>query len=161
MLASAAVVIFLAAGVTPVTLAVAAASSLVLGFTKLPPPLLVILALAAGLEIAAMGERGRRIAVLSLGTDGTDGPTDAAGAIVDGTSVSRMRSAGADPSDRLADNDAYAASPEIAPMQAPDGVGRGSDDLATRRDGVFAGREAGVEDRTDRLGDLPEPVGHV
>jgi chromate transporter len=49
MLASAAVVIFMAAGVSPVTVTVAAASSLILGFTKLPPPLLVVLALAAGL----------------------------------------------------------------------------------------------------------------
>ena len=63
-------------------------------------------ALAAGLEIAAMGERGRRIAVLSLGTDGTDGPTDAAGAWVlpDTLGPDLMR----DAKDALERNDAYA-----------------------------------------------------
>lgn len=42
---------------------------------------------------------------LSAGTDGRDGPTDAAGAIVDQGSLSRMRSAGIDPVARLSQND--------------------------------------------------------
>jgi glycerate 2-kinase len=44
---------------------------------------------------------------LSGGTDGRDGPTDAAGAIVDEQSLDRMRAAGFDPLEQLARNDSY------------------------------------------------------
>lgn len=46
---------------------------------------------------------------LSGGTDGRDGPTDAAGGLVDSGSLARMAAAGIDVDARLADNDSYPA----------------------------------------------------
>ena len=45
--------------------------------------------------------------IAALGTDGTDGPTDAAGAIATGDTVERARSIGLEAQAYLADNDAY------------------------------------------------------
>jgi hydroxypyruvate reductase len=47
------------------------------------------------------------IVVLSGGTDGTDGPTDAAGAIADGATMARALKKGLNPKDFLRRNDSY------------------------------------------------------
>ncbi|MDL1970701.1 MAG: glycerate kinase [Candidatus Desulfofervidaceae bacterium] len=61
------------------------------------------LALAFALKVA--GKKG--ISLLSAGSDGTDGPTDAAGAIVDGNTILRAREVGIVPEVYLGNNDAY------------------------------------------------------
>jgi hydroxypyruvate reductase len=50
---------------------------------------------------------GQKIAVLSAGTDGIDGNSSAAGAVADGETVARARTAGLDPADFLARSDAH------------------------------------------------------
>lgn len=58
---------------------------------------------------AAPGIAGLKAAVFSLGSDGTDGPTDAAGGYVDGTTAQRLQDQGVDIFAVLQDNDAYHA----------------------------------------------------
>jgi len=60
-------------------------------------------ALASAMEIDGLDG----VVILSAGTDGTDGPTDAAGGIVDGTTVKRARELSLDPLEYLKRNDSY------------------------------------------------------
>ncbi len=58
---------------------------------------------------AAEGIAGMNAAVFSIGSDGTDGPTDAAGGYVDGTTRDRLKAQGIQIRDVLQNNDAYHA----------------------------------------------------
>ena len=61
------------------------------------------LALAAAEGIAGLSN----VAVFSFGSDGTDGPTDAAGGYVDGGTTAALKAAGKSAATALAENDAY------------------------------------------------------
>lgn len=63
------------------------------------------LALAAALYLEGM----KNALVAAVGSDGTDGPTDAAGGMVDGSTMTALRKAGLSVDAVLAENDAYHA----------------------------------------------------
>jgi hydroxypyruvate reductase len=60
-------------------------------------------ALEAALDLEGL----EGVCLLCGGTDGTDGPTDAAGAVVDGDTVARAQAKGLNPREFLKDNDSY------------------------------------------------------
>lgn len=70
------------------------------------------LALSAAAGIDGM----ENVCVFSIGSDGTDGPTDAAGGYVDGSTAEKLRTQGIDIADVLRNNDAYHA------LQCVDGL---------------------------------------
>ena len=83
------------------------------------------LALAAAPVIA-----GKNAAVFSFGSDGTDGPTDAAGGYVDGDSLALLTEKGLDVSEVLADNDAYHALKKVNGLIMTGPTGTNVNDVA-------------------------------
>ena len=67
------------------------------------------MALSALQELASIYRNNfsNKITFLSDGTDGTDGPTDAAGAIVDGDIIAKANELKLDVANYLLNNDAY------------------------------------------------------
>ncbi|HMN60082.1 MAG TPA: DUF4147 domain-containing protein, partial [Anaerolinea sp.] len=68
--------------------------------------------------------------LVALATDGGDGPTDAAGAVVTGETLVRARAAGLDPADFLARNDAYHFFQPLADLLLPGPTQTNVNDLA-------------------------------
>lgn len=67
------------------------------------------LALAAARVLAEAGDRAAGITILAAGTDGRDGATDAAGAIVDATTWRAIADAGRDPGQALTGHESHGA----------------------------------------------------
>lgn len=83
------------------------------------------LALAAAPAIA-----GRNAAVFSVGSDGTDGPTDAAGGYVDGETLAALAAKGWNVFDTLQHNDAYHALRDVEGLIMTGATGTNVNDVA-------------------------------
>ena len=84
----------------------------------------IALAAAAGID----GLEGA--AVFSVGSDGTDGPTDAAGGYADGETAAELRAAGWDIYSTLYDNDAYHALKDVDGLIITGPTGTNVNDVA-------------------------------
>ena len=84
------------------------------------------LALAAAPGI----EHLENVAVFSLGSDGTDGPTDAAGGYVDNTTNAKLRAQGIEVYNVLQDNDAYNALKKVDGLLMTGPTGTNVNDLS-------------------------------
>ncbi|HMQ34581.1 MAG TPA: glycerate kinase [Chloroflexaceae bacterium] len=83
------------------------------------------LALAAAPALAGL----RDVALVALATDGGDGPTDAAGAVVTGETMGRARALGLDQAGHLARNDAYPFFAALDDLLRPGPSGTNVNDL--------------------------------
>lgn len=83
------------------------------------------IALSAAIEL----KNNKDILIFSLGSDGTDGPTDAAGGIADGESYNRMCSAGILPEEYLEANNSYNALKEIGDLIVTGPTGTNVNDI--------------------------------
>lgn len=79
---------------------------------------------------AAPGIAGMEAAVFSVGSDGTDGPTDAAGGYVDGETFSALAAQGLDVYQVLSDNDAYHALQKVGGLLITGPTGTNVNDVA-------------------------------
>ena len=80
---------------------------------------------------AAIGMEGNaQMAVFSVGSDGTDGPTDAAGGYADGDTAAELRGKGMEVYKVLQDNDAYNALKEVGGLIFTGPTGTNVNDVA-------------------------------
>lgn len=70
------------------------------------------------------------VALITLATDGGDGPTDAAGAVVTGATLARATALGLDPDTALANNDAYPFFAALDDLMRPGATDTNVNDLA-------------------------------
>jgi hydroxypyruvate reductase len=105
------------------------------------------LALAAG-RVLSSAPPG--VALLAAGTDGRDGPTDAAGAIVDGATWRAITAAGRDPESDLAAHNAYRALDAAGALLRPGLTGTNVMDVMI---GICGGNEKRERDKDKRKRD--------
>ena len=74
--------------------------------------------------------RAARVLCFSVGSDGTDGPTDAAGGYADGETLAALTAAGLDVPRALADNDAYHALQAVGGLIMTGPTGTNVNDVA-------------------------------
>ena len=84
------------------------------------------LALSAAAGISGL----ENVVIASLGSDGTDGPTDAAGGIVDGKTQENLKNAGINISEVLKNNDAYNALKKVDALLMTGPTGTNVNDVA-------------------------------
>ncbi len=84
------------------------------------------LALAAAAGIEGL----ENVCVFSVGSDGTDGPTDAAGGYADGTTAARLGEMGIEIAQALQDNDAYHALQKVGGLIITGPTGTNVNDVA-------------------------------
>ena len=84
------------------------------------------MALAVAKEIGGF----YNVCFFSVGSDGTDGPTDAAGGIVDGDTMRAMKKAGVDPVKALENNDSYHALQAVGSLVMTGPTGTNVNDLS-------------------------------
>lgn len=83
-------------------------------------------ALRCALEISGM----KNVCVVTLATDGEDGPTDAAGAIVTGKTIEKAEQIGLNPHRYLANNDSYSFFEKISGLVKTGSTGTNVNDLS-------------------------------
>ena len=83
-------------------------------------------ALAASQGIAGLDD----VVIASLGSDGTDGPTDAAGGIVDGNTEAKLKAQGISIAEVLKNNDAYNALKKVDALLMTGPTGTNVNDVA-------------------------------
>ena len=101
----------------------ALAKEVVVSGNPLPPPVGIVVGGETTVTVTGKGKGGRnqelalalaqkiegldRVVVASVSTDGVDGPTDAAGALVDGETTRNSRKLGLNAEEFLKNNDSY------------------------------------------------------
>jgi hydroxypyruvate reductase len=69
------------------------------------------------------------VMLVTLATDGEDGPTNAAGAVVNGETASRAQALGLNPAEYLANNDSYHFFEQLGDLLKPGPTGTNVNDL--------------------------------
>jgi glycerate-2-kinase len=87
------------------------------------------LALAAACALDRAGDPARHVTILAAGTDGRDGPTDAAGAVVGYKTWEQIEAAGIDPEEALARHDSHRALDAVGSLLRTGPTGTNVNDL--------------------------------